>query len=184
MAKALRLVFHFRRQSWLHLLALTLAAVQFVTLPATAYGSSPTTPPRRIVMRATDAGGTIQVPFQTVAKGYQSGISEPLEIVARNQADWTALWKKHASTESNPPPAPAIDFGKEMVVAVFLGERPTGGHDIEITSVERSGDNLVVSFVERSPQPGGVVTQAFTQPFHIVRVAAQSSGTVNFRRLS
>ena len=128
--------------------------------------------------------GVSRVPFETIAKGYRSGVLGSLQTAARNPADWTALWKKHASTDSNFPPLPAIDFTKEIAVAVFLGEKPTGGHDIEITSVERSGDNLVVSFVERSPQPGGVVTQAFTQPFHIVRVAAQSSGTVNFRRLS
>jgi hypothetical protein len=76
-----------------------------------------------------------------------------------------------------------MDFSNEIVVAVFLGEKPTGGHAIEITRMERSDDRLLVSFIERRPQPGGVVTQAFTQPFHIVKVAAQGSGTVSFRRL-
>jgi hypothetical protein len=124
-----------------------------------------------------------QVSFHTVLKGHRSGVLESVQIVARNQRDWSALWKRHAAIESNPPPLPTMDFGKEIVAAVFLGEKPTGGHDIEITSVERSANNLVVSFVERGPQPGGVVTQAFTQPFHIVKVAAQGSGTVSFRRL-
>jgi hypothetical protein len=124
-----------------------------------------------------------QVSFDTVLKGNRSGVREHLEAVARNQADWKALWQKHVSTEPNSPALPAIDFSRETVIAVFLGEKPTGGHDIEITGVEQRDGSLVVSFVERSPQPGSVVTQAFTQPFHIVKVAAQGSGTVSFRRL-
>ena len=125
-----------------------------------------------------------QVSFHTVLKGHRSGMRESVQIVARNQSDWSALWKRHAAIESNPLPLPAIDFSKEIVVAVFLGEKPTGGHDIEITSVEQRDGSLMVSFVERSPQPGGVATQALTQPFHIVRVATQTPGTVTFRRLS
>jgi hypothetical protein len=124
-----------------------------------------------------------QISFHTVLKGNRSGVRESVQTVARNQAEWSALWKRHASIEPNPPPLPAMDFSKEIVAAVFLGEKPTGGHDIEITSVEQRDGSLLVSFVERSPQPGGVVTQAFTQPFHIVKVAAQSTARVNFRRL-
>jgi hypothetical protein len=124
-----------------------------------------------------------QVSFHTVLKGHRSGVSESVQIVARSQSEWSALWKRHAAIESNPPPLPAIDFSKEIVVAVFLGEKPTGGHDIEIMSMEQNNDVLLVSFVEKSPPPGGLATQALTQPFHIVRVAARSAARVNFRRL-
>ena len=124
-----------------------------------------------------------QVSFQTVLKGYQSGVRESVQIVARSQSEWNSLWKRHALAEPTPPPLPAIDFTKEIIVAVFLGEKPTGGHDVEITSIEQKNDALLVSFVEKSPPPGEVLTQALTQPFHIVRVAAQSAARVNFRRL-
>jgi hypothetical protein len=133
-----------------------------------------------MAMAATTAS---RVPFQTLLKGYQSSVRVPLEIAARNQTEWKALWEKHVSMEQRPPALPAVDFGRETIVAVFLGEKPTGGHDIEITNVEQRDGGLVVSYAERSPQPGGMVTQAFIQPFHIVRIAAQSTGTVSFRRL-
>jgi hypothetical protein len=124
-----------------------------------------------------------QVAVQTVLKGYQSGVRESVQIVARSQSEWSALWKRHTLTEPTPPPLPNIDFSKEIVVAVFLGEKPTGGHDVEITRTEQNNDALLVSFVEKQPKPGGLATQAFTQPFHIVRIATQSSVTVSFRRL-
>jgi hypothetical protein len=126
---------------------------------------------------------TILISFQTIARGDRSGIIEFSQVVVRNQADWTALWKKHASVQSNPAPLPAVDFTKEAVVAVFLGKRPTGGHEVEIVSVEQTADSLSVSYVERQPPPGSIVTQAFTQPFHIVRLSSQGSATVTFRRL-
>lgn len=143
---------------------------------------SPATNPRRIAAAASEAKGA-QISFQTIAKGHRSGVLGPLQAVARNQGDWAALWKKHTSIESNPPPLPDSDFAKHVVVAVFAGEKPTGGHDIEITSVERVDERLLVSFAERSPSPGTIVTQAFTQPFHIAKVASQGSATVSFRRL-
>ena len=129
------------------------------------------------------AGAPMRASFQTVLRGYQSGVREPLETVARNQINWETLWRKHVAKEANPPTPPLVDFNKEIVVAVFLGERPTGGHDIEITKVEQTDGKLVVSVVERKPPPGSLTTQAFTQPFHIIKVAAQGSQAVSFRRL-
>lgn len=143
---------------------------------------------RKLVFETTavaesDLTAASQVAFQTVAKGYRSGLREPAQTVVRSQSEWNALWQKHSSIETNPPPPPAIDLNKEIVIGVFLGEKPTGGYDVEIVSVERSDGTLTVSFKEKSPQPGGITTQAFTQPFHIVRIATTGSEKIVFRRL-
>ena len=124
-----------------------------------------------------------KVSFQTVAKGFRSGIRESLQTVARSQSDWEDLWRKHVSNQTNPPPPPAIDFTKDIVAAVFLGERPTGGYEIDIVSAEQSDGSLTISFEEKRPRPGGIQTQAFTQPFHIVRVANKDIQKLVFRRL-
>ena len=125
---------------------------------------------------------TNAVAFQTVAKGFRSGVIEVTQIVVRTQAEWNALWQKHTSMESNPPPAPAIDFNKELIIGIFLGQKPTGGYEVEVTSVERSEGMLTVSFREKSPRPGAILTQAFTQPFHIVRIGINGTESVRFRR--
>jgi len=125
---------------------------------------------------------TEQVSFKTIAKGARSGVREPSQIVIRSQSEWQKLWRQHTSTSTAPAPLPAVDFDKEMVAAVFLGEKPTGGYDIEIVSVERSADTLTVSFKEGDPQPGGITTQAFTQPFHIVSISIEGTPSVRFRR--
>src|SRR5215470_16966140 len=87
------------------------------------------------------------VPFATLAKGLASGVGQPIQIVARSQTDWAALWSRHMRIQIAPPPAPSVDFSRDMVVALFMGERPTGGYAIEVMRIERTDP---VTFVAES----------------------------------
>ena len=127
---------------------------------------------------------TIPVSFRSVGKGYRSGVRAPLQVVARSHGEWTALWRQHTSGDSSSRPPPAIDFDKEVVVALFLGERPTGGYDVQISRAEQTNDGLIIYYREKDPPPGGMVIQALTQPFHIVRIIGEINSEVIFRRES
>jgi hypothetical protein len=127
---------------------------------------------------------TIPVSFRSVGKGYRSGVRAPLQVVARSHDEWTALWRQHTSGDSSSRPPPAIDFDKEVVVALFLGERPTGGYDVQISRAEQTNDGLIIYYREKDPPPGGMVIQALTQPFHIVRIIGEVNSEVIFRRES
>ena len=118
----------------------------------------------------------------TVVRGHRSGIRDSLQTVIRNQDEWKALWKRHSSTDTNPSPTPIIDFNCEMVVGIFLGEKNTGGYEIEIVRAERRNSSLYFYYREKSPPPSAMVTQALTQPFHLVRVAKYDNPQVIFRR--
>ena len=118
----------------------------------------------------------------TVVRGHRSGIREPLQTVIRNQDEWKALWKRHSSTDTNASPAPIIDFNREMIVGIFLGEKHTGGYEVEIVRAERRDSSLYLYYREESPTPGAMVTQALTQPFHLVRVAKYDNPQIIFRR--
>jgi hypothetical protein len=122
------------------------------------------------------------VPFQTVLRGQQSAIEEPLQIVVRTQADWDKLWHRHYSGANNPPPFPRIDFDRDLVIGIFLGQKPTGGHAVAITRAEQRDSYLYVFYREKSPPPNAMVTQALTQPFDIVRVAREGNPEIIFRR--
>ena len=134
-------------------------------------------------MAASDAQPATQVTFQTVEKGIYSGVKERSQVVIREQSEWQNLWRRHASIKANQTPPPAIDFGDQIVVAVFLGDKPTGGYETAVISAERNNGVLTVSFSEKEPRTGAITTQAFTQPFHIVRVAIPRAEKVVFRRL-
>ena len=59
-----------------------------------------------------------------------------------------------------------------VLVAVFQGQQNTGGYSVEITAIERNGDQLVVRVTFGVPGPGAMVTQVLTSPAHIVSIAA------------
>ena len=120
--------------------------------------------------------------FRSVGKGYRSGVRYPLQIVARSQSEWDAIWQQHVLGDAGSRPPPAIDFEKEIVVALFLGDKPTGGHDVRISRAEQSHDTVTIHYQERIPPPGSIVTQALTQPFHIVRIIGDVNSQVVFRR--
>jgi hypothetical protein len=150
--------------------------------PATAQAASSREPLWQITATEPNKNPPHQVPLHTIAKGVRSGIREPAQFVIRSQGEWQKLWRQHTSTGTVPAPLPTVDFNKELVAAVFLGEKPTGGYSVEISSAELSDTSLIISVKETSPGPGAIVTQGFNQPFHIVRIETAGVETVSFRR--
>jgi hypothetical protein len=122
----------------------------------------------------------IPVGVQNIVKGYRSGIREPLQTVVRSQAEWLTLWRRHSNDLNATPPAVVFDL--EIVAAIFLGEKPTGGYDVTILRAGQSGDELIVEYQEKTPAPGSINIQVFQQPFHIVRINREVGPKVTFRR--
>ena len=59
----------------------------------------------------------------TINSDMMSAIDRAEQIVARTPAEWQTVWQRHAPGR----PAPSVDLAKNMIVAVFLGSRPSGG---------------------------------------------------------
>jgi len=106
---------------------------------------------------------------RSLAKGQHSDRTKQGAVVARDADSFTRLWNG-LQAGGQPGRAPAVDFKQEMVIAVFLGQKPTGGYAVEVTGVRQKGKRLVVEARVRQPDPGGFVTQALTQPYELVAV--------------
>lgn len=65
-----------------------------------------------------------------------------------------------------------------MVIGLFLGQKSTGGYSVEITRAELDGANLRVFYRQGNPPPGAMLTQALTQPYHLVRFSRSESAPV------
>lgn len=114
--------------------------------------------------------------FMNVAKGAQSGVEEPRTVAIRSADEWSALWKEHAPGTK----APAIDWKESMVLAVFLGTRPSAAHGVEISQVDVRESEIIVTYRVTAPGPSDMVAQVLTFPFHMVRTEARS-GKVTFK---
>lgn len=99
------------------------------------------------------------VDFETISKGYYSSQKKASNYAINDIERWTEIWNL----------AGEIDFSKETVIAVFMGEFPTGGFSIEIKEIREDDDKIIVRVETASPEPGSPVTQALSQPYHIVK---------------
>jgi hypothetical protein len=113
--------------------------------------------------------------FTNVAKGDASEQQTARQVTIRTPAEWTALWKAHAPAQK----MPAVDFNKDMVVGIFLGTKPSAGHEVEIVGVRTEEKDLIVEYVQKQPGRGTLAAQILTEPYHLVSVP-QHAGTVKF----
>lgn len=110
------------------------------------------------------------IPHAEVAGGPMSAVQEQRFVVARDESAWSELWSEHGRNQLPPPLLPEVDFDESLVVAVFLGSRPSGGYSVRIEEVVERGDGFVVRAVETRPAPDVMTTAALTAPFHAVSV--------------
>lgn len=73
-------------------------------------------------------------------------------------------------------PVPQVDFKKNSVVALFMGEKTTGGFSTEVASISRTKDGMIVNIKEEGPKPNDNVTTAICQPFCFVKIPRPDEG--------
>lgn len=121
---------------------------------------------------------TASEPFETVEQSTHS--AHPLaqgpgvaHVLVDNQADWDLFWMMHTAFAFPQAPQPPVDFTQDAVVALFAGQKTTGGYTIEIDRMLYLTSALQIEGTETRPGPGCPVDFALTAPYHIVKVARQ-----------
>lgn len=109
--------------------------------------------------------------FQSMEQNNQSGIATAQNTVVRDTAAWAALWAQHKkATGGTTPAAPAVDFAKDMVLAVFLGNSPGGCDGVNITSASQGAAKLTVEYQATTAPVSTVCPAVISTPAHIVTV--------------
>jgi hypothetical protein len=117
---------------------------------------------------------------RTIEKGDQSNVDSAMQALVRTEAEWAALYRKH-NFDRQPP---KVDFSSEMVVAVFMGSRPTAGFNTTILDALEVKGVLVVHYNERMPSPGAMTAQVLTAPFHIVAIPKATVTEFKFEKVN
>ena len=114
------------------------------------------------------------ISFQTFLIGQNSGLrgNEPAAFKIETQAQWAELWSTHQSNVFPTTAPPAFSFEGQTLIAVFDREQPTGGFAIEIQALRSDDTAGIIEAVRSIPGANCLVTQALTQPFHIVSTDA------------
>jgi hypothetical protein len=87
--------------------------------------------------------------------------------VIRDGDEWRDVWKTIFEPSFRKPRLPEIDFSREMVVVVGLGERPSSGYKILIDSAYERDDQLEIGVFSESPGHNCVALTVMTQPVDI-----------------
>jgi protease stability complex PrcB-like protein len=105
----------------------------------------------------------------------RTGVGEARRLVIRDANAWANFW-----SELGVGDRPAVDFTRDMVVAVAAGQRPTGGYEIAVDRVRQADGELTVEVVETAPGPNCVTTASLTQPVDVVVIPALTARSWSF----
>lgn len=115
-----------------------------------------------------------KVDFEVLKTGSNAfGFDKPAERLIQDLESWTKVWNAVESGVIPRPPVQPVDFEKSSLVALFAGEKRTGGYSIAVEAVSLSSDGktLTVRARETSPPKGSITTMVLTSPYQIVKVA-------------
>lgn len=103
--------------------------------------------------------------FETLLQTFDSRHEEEMFYIIQDEETFTDLWVNKLEEEMF-----EINFDEKMVLAVFLGEKPSGGYNVEITEIIETDTTLEVMVSETSPGEDDMVTMALTYPGHVVEL--------------
>ncbi|MDR6967129.1 hypothetical protein J2X31_001136 [Flavobacterium arsenatis] len=95
---------------------------------------------------------------------YQGRETESFEVI-KDGASLNALYQS-----INNENVPEIDFSKQRVVALFLGQRNSGGYAIKVKNVTEKDNKIYVEVEKTSPKAGENATMAITNPYSIAKI--------------
>jgi hypothetical protein len=110
------------------------------------------------VLNNTNAN--LGIAFEVLKQDSFGGREKESTVVISSQTQLTDLYKELGWTV-----VPQIDFNKNNVVALFMGQKSTGGYSISVRKIAVDGDTTTV-YVKRT-QPEGMATMAITAPYSI-----------------
>lgn len=93
------------------------------------------------------------------------GIYEPKNMVIKSQQEFDELWEESQQGIDFGPVRPEIDFSRKWVIACFLGIVNTGGHSIDIQSIEAGPAMILITIIHKRPSPGCPTAQVVEFPY-------------------
>jgi len=67
-----------------------------------------------------------------------------------------------------------VNFDKDMVLAIFLGSRPTPNHSVTVERVREEATRITVEATERRPRSNCILPSISTTPFTVVLVPTRA----------
>ncbi len=113
--------------------------------------------------------------ISTLGEGtHYSGFQNRSNLVIVNNMQWQEVWAELTRDFSPALSLPVVDFSREIVIAVFMGECRTSGYSTHITRVEENPGYIKGLVSEERPSVGAITLQVLTYPYHIIKLRKTS----------
>ena len=117
--------------------------------------------------------------FEIVFKSQIGGKKVKSNLIIKNYEEFNALITALNVEEEAFGKLLAIDLEKHDLVACFLGEKTTGGYDIDVADVIFTETTAQIILKDFGPEKNELVTDAFTSPYLFVLVPKNKTILVN-----
>ena len=114
--------------------------------------------PKQVVVDENDV-------YEVVYKSQIGGKKEKANQIITNYEDFNALIAELNIGEEEYEKLLSIDLEKHDLLVSFLGEKATGGYDINVEKVKFSTNSSEVILNEIAPEKNAMVTTVITSPY-------------------
>jgi len=103
--------------------------------------------------------------------GSDPGFTEPMVLLVNSREELESFNSSHLINQ-------AVDFDRESLLLLALGEKPTGGYWARITAVQRQNNLLYMQGTANRPHRDQTVAQVLTYPYAAVVIKKVRSAQV------
>ena len=114
------------------------------------------------------------ITFETLAEDFYGGMTDSKFIVIKDETTLNEIYKLINKSKSPGIKIPIINFEKETVLVLFLGEKSSGGHSISVEQILDENEKVTVKYKVTLPKLGEMVTTVMTQPYCIIKIPITS----------
>ena len=115
-------------------------------------------------------------PYEVLIQDSHGGYDQPQILVIREPMALQDIYGKINMTRKPGFPYPEVDFEIEMIIALCMGKKTTGGYSIGIDSMDEGSDTLLIRV--RETEPEGMAAAVISQPFCLIKLPATNKKIV------
>ena len=124
-----------------------------------------------LIVTGCTASTKEEIPFTVVAEGDTAAdYPDQQGVVVASPSEWETLWEQLHRYTIPRPTLPEVDFTQHTLLAVFAGEKRSGGYTIQIERVTRTDQAVIVRVTETAPGPEDITTALITYPYQVVKI--------------
>ncbi|MGE4346509.1 MAG: protease complex subunit PrcB family protein [Flavobacteriaceae bacterium] len=116
-----------------------------------------------LVYSCSTAKSAKEVSYQILTDSAYQGKKQQSYEVIDNENNLKELYRTVKDNQ-----IPDVDFSKSRIVALFMGEKNTGGYSIGIDEIKTEKEKVIIKVKKTYPE--GMATMAFSQPYMIAKI--------------